>query len=129
MKQIILAIILIAFPVALFSGYEAYSSQGMQASPAGLGDLSPFKTIVSDVQGLADRGDMPGAAKRITDFESAWDQAETAIRPLNQEQWGNIDGAADTALRTVRAASPAPDKVKLALAALMAALNDPSKPV
>ena len=70
---------------------------------------------------------MAGAAKRITDFETAWDQAETAIRPLNQTQWGNIDQASDGALSAVRKSKPDPAAAKAALATLMATLNDPSK--
>jgi len=127
MKQLLLAIALIALPVALFSGYEIYGARTAQAASTGLGDLSSFKTIITDVQALADKGDMPGAAKRITDFETAWDQAETAIRPLDQTGWGNIDMAADGALKVVREAKPQPDKVKSTLATLLAELNDPSK--
>lgn len=128
MTQILLAFVLIAVPIALFSGYELYNVNTAEAASTGLGDLSQFQTIVTDVQALADEGDMAGAQKRITDFESAWDSAEAAIRPLNQTQWGNIDDAADTALKAVRARTPAPDTVKSSLAALMAALTDPSKP-
>ena len=127
MKQILLAIALIALPVAMFSGYEMYSGSTAQAAPAGLGDLSNFKTIISDVQALVDKGDMAGAAKRITDWESAWDQGETAIRPLNPTQWGNIDQASDGALSAVRSSSGTPEQAKAALATLMAELNDPSK--
>lgn len=127
MKQIFLAIALIALPVAMFSGFEMYSSTHAEAAPAGLGDMSAFKTIVGDAQALADKGDMAATAKRMTDWESAWDQAAKAIRPLNQAQWGNIDAASDAALDAVRAAPPVPDAVKTALAALMAELNDPSK--
>src|SRR4051794_8826748 len=99
MKQILLAIVLIAVPVALFSGYELYMPGRAVAATSGLGDMSAFKTIIADVQALADKGDLPGAAKRITDFESAWDEAETAIRPLDQTAWGNVDFAADSALK------------------------------
>jgi len=127
MKQLFLAIALIALPVALFSGYEFYGANTAQAAAAGLGDLSNFKLIITDVAALAGKGDMPGAARRITDFETAWDQAETAIRPLDQAGWGNIDMAADGALKAVRSPSPQPDKVKAALATLLAELNDPSK--
>ncbi len=127
MKQIFLAIALIALPVVLFSGFEMYSATHAAAAQTGLGDMTAFKTIVGDAQALADKGDLAATAKRMTDWESAWDQAETAIRPLNQTQWGNIDEASDAALHAVRAASPAPDAVKAALAALMAELNDPSK--
>ena len=126
-KQILLAIALIALPVAGFSVVEVYASNHAPAAQTGLGDMSAFKTIVGDAQALADKGDLPGASKRMTDWESAWDQAETAIRPLNQSQWGNIDEASDGALHAVRAATPAADKVKAALATLMAELNDPSK--
>ena len=126
-KQTFLAIALIAAPVALFSGYELYSTHGVEAAQAGLGDLSYLKTIITDVQGLVDKGDMPGAGKRITDFESAWDQGETAIRPLNPTQWGNIDQAADGALSAVRKSTPDPAAAKAALATLMATLIDPSK--
>ena len=127
MKQILLAILLIAAPVGMFSAYEVYSPTTAKAAGTGLGDLSAFKIIIADAQALVDKGDLVGAAKRMTDWESAWDQAETAIRPLNQTQWGNVDEASDAALHAVRAATPASDKVKAALATLMAELNDPSK--
>lgn len=127
MKQVLLAIMLIAVPVAMFSGYEVYTVGAAQAATGGLGDLSNFKTIIADVQALIDKGDMPGAAKRITDFEAAWDQAETAIRPLNQGQWGNIDQASDGALSAMRSSKPDAARAKDAVATLMAELNDPSK--
>jgi len=127
MKQVLLAIVLIAVPVALFSAFQVYSSRLAQTASSGLGDMSAFKAIVSDVQALADKGDMAGAAERVTDFETAWDQAETAIRPMSPSQWANVDQAADGALKSVRASTPAPDKTKAALATLMAELNDPSK--
>lgn len=126
MKQVLLALFLIAVPVAAFSGYEVFSGSA-QAAQGGLGDMSAFITIVGDVQASVEKGDMPAAAKRVTDFEAAWDQAETAIRPLSPVQWGNVDQAADGALKAVRSPTAAPDKVKSALATLMAELTDPSK--
>lgn len=127
MKQILLAIALIALPVAMFSGYEVYSAGNAQAAPAGLGDLSSLKTIISDVQAFVEKGDMRGAAKRITDWESAWDQGQTSIRPLNPTEWGNIDQASDAALSAVRDTKSTSVRAKAALATLMAELTDPSK--
>jgi hypothetical protein len=127
LKQIVLAIVLIAVPVAIFSGYEVYAAGKAEATTVGLGDLSSLKTIITDVQALVDKNDMAGAKARITDFESAWDQAETAIRPLNPTQWGNIDQAADGALSAVRKGTPDVAAAKAALATLVATLNDPSK--
>ncbi|WP_052675374.1 hypothetical protein [Agrobacterium arsenijevicii] len=127
MRQILLAIALIAAPVAAFTSFELYTSTA-PAETVGLGDLSSFRTIIADVQTLASKGDLAGAAKRITDYETAWDQAETAIRPLNQHDWSNIDAASDTALKALRQSSPSADKVSKALAALMTVLGNPAQP-
>ena len=127
MKQLLLALLLIATPVAVFTGFEVYARSGAVAT-AGLGDLSALKTIIADVQALAEKGDMAGAAKRITDFESAWDLGQTSIRPLNPTYWGNIDQASDEALAAVRNAKATKDTVKQPLANLMTELSDPSHP-
>jgi len=127
MRQILLALALIAAPVAAFTGFELHASNA-PAQTAGLGDLSSFKAIVADVQGLAAKGDLAGAAKRITDYETAWDQAETAIRPLDQNGWNNIDAASDAALTALRQSSPSADTVQKTLSALMAALDNPARP-
>ena len=126
LRQAVLATALIVAPVAAFTGYEVYFTKSVQAA-TGLGDLTQFKTIIADVQALVDKGDMSAAAKRITDYETAWDQAETAIRPLDQTEWGNIDQASDGALSAVRKGKPDESAAKAALAVLMTTLNDPSK--
>ena len=125
-RHILLAFVLIALPVAGFTAVE-FAIGPSQASAAGLGDLSAFKTIIADVQALATKGDLTGAAKRVTDYESAWDAAETAIRPLNQTEWNNIDSASDDALKALRRATPSSDEVKKTLEVLIATLDDPTK--
>ena len=117
---------LIGVPVAAFSGFQVYAGTTTTAD-ANLGDLSAFKAIIADVQTLAAKGDQTGAAKRITDYEAAWDAAETAIRPLNPTQWTNIDAASDDALKALRRSTPKADEVTKTLAALMTVLTDPSK--
>jgi hypothetical protein len=126
MRQIFLAIALIIAPVAAFTGFELYANSA-PAKTAGLGDLSSFKTIIADVQALAAKGDLTAAAKRITDYETAWDQAEAAIRPLNPTYWNNIDAASDAALKALRQSAPSADKVNKTLTALMAVLNNPAQ--
>jgi hypothetical protein len=127
MKQLFLAIALIIAPVAAFTGFEVYA-KSTATSVGSLGDMSPFKVIIADVQAMAAKGDLPAAAKRITDYESAWDEAETAIRPLNPTYWGNVDAASDAALKALRQATPSIDKVNKTLLRLMMVLNDPSQP-
>ena len=124
MKQILLATALIALPVAAFSGYKLYlapTTAGAQVS-AGIGDTSAFTTIITDVQAFADKGDLASAKTRITDFEIAWDENAKGLRPMDPATWGSIDGAADTAMKAVRAGTPDAAAIKVALAALQASL-------
>jgi hypothetical protein len=127
MKQLLLATALILAPVGAFTAFQMAFVGSAQAD-ASLGDLSPLKAIVADVQKIAATGDFAAAASRITDFETAWDDDENGMRPLNPTAWGNVDDAADKALKSLRKGTPTADVVTPALAALMAALDDPSKP-
>ena len=125
MKQLLLATALIAVPVAAFTGFNLFTAQATVQS-AGLGDLSPMRTVIADVQTIAASGDFTAAEKRITDFETAWDDAAAAMRPLDPGAWGNVDQAADDALSALRDPAPAADTVTTTLAALSGALTDPS---
>ncbi|WP_379063603.1 hypothetical protein ACHMW4_19990 [Mesorhizobium sp. UC22_110] len=127
MKQILLAIALIAAPAAAFTGFELYAG-ATTAKTADLGDLSSFKAIIADVRALAAKGDLAAAAKRITDYETAWDQAQSAIRPLNPNDWNTIDAASDDALKALRKSTPSAAEVDKTLAVLAAALDNPAHP-
>ncbi len=123
MKRLLIALLL-ASPVMITA---MVPSSAFAASPqAKLGDLSSFKTIISDTIVLAGKGDLVAAKKRITDYETAWDAAEPELYPLNKVEWGIIDDASDSALDALRDNAPDAAKVKSSLAALMAALQTPA---
>lgn len=125
MKQLFLATALIAVPVVGFTGFQVYvarANAATNASAASLGDLSTFAGIVTDVQGIAAKGDLAGAKTRIKDFEIAWDQAEAGLKPMDPDHWHMIDEAADAALTAIRADNPNPQAVGDALTALQASL-------
>ena len=124
MKQLFLASTLILAPVAAFTAFNVYRA-GATVSEVSLGDMTSFKTIITDVQNIAGTGDSVAAETRITDFETAWDDAAGAMRPLNPTSWGNVDDAADAALGALRANAPAADEVSNTLTTLMAELNNP----
>jgi hypothetical protein len=126
MKQVLLAIVLVLVPVAAFAGFHVLTTPNV-SNARGLGDLTAFKTIVTDVQVQVDKGDMVAAAARMTDYESAWDQGQTSIRPLNPTYWGNVDAASDGAIKALREPHPSPEKVRKTLSGLTASLDDPSK--
>jgi hypothetical protein len=128
MKQFLLAFLLIAAPVAAFSTFQIYLVPAA-VKAASLGDLSALKAIVADTQNITKTGDTKAAEKRITDFETMWDEAEDKMRPLNETAWGVVDGAADKALHALRDDAPDATKVDTAVAGLISALENPNSGV
>ncbi len=127
MRQLLLATALIALPVAAFTGYNVYAAKAAvtaNAPSASLGDLSSFRTIITDVQAIAANGDLVAAKTRIKDFEIAWDDNETGLKPMDPAHWGMIDEAADGAFTALRSGKPDPALVTEALVALQASLQD-----
>lgn len=130
MKQILLATALIALPVATFTAFQAFLAPAVAATVASvdpLGDLSALSTIIAEVQSIAASGDYTKAETRITDFETAWDDAASAMRALDSNAWGNVDQAADAALDALRAGTPDATAVLATLGDLMAKLTDPAQ--
>ena len=127
MKQFLLATVLIALPIGAFTAFQIYTqSAPAVAAEASLGDLSPLKVIVADTESIVAKGDMVAAEKRITDFESLWDEDQATMQPLNKAAWGTVDDAADAAIHSLRSKAPDAAKVTAALAGLASALDNPS---
>ena len=127
MKQILLVLLLTAVPVAAFTGFQIYvvPHQVQAAEVKSLGDLTAMIAIITDVKAIAATGDFAKAKTRITDFETAWDDAEPTLHPLNPEAWGVVDSAADHALKALRAGTPDDVTVTASLLELSAALANP----
>lgn len=126
-KQFGLAVALIAVPVGLFTAAEVWlvPHPAMAEAAPSMGDMGPLQVIVTDVQAIVAKGDLPGAATRITDLESAWDDDQAVMQPLNPTAWGAVDGLIDTALHALRDKAPDAAKVTAALTALQAGLANP----
>ncbi|TDP46389.1 hypothetical protein [Zavarzinia compransoris] len=126
MKKYLLALAIVTAPVAM-TGLAAVPAQAAAAAPASaLGDLSLYEAIAKDTLALVTKGDLAAAQKRITDFETAWDDDQPDLRPRNVDQWGVIDDAADRAIAALRAGKPVQSEAKDAVAGLIAALQNPA---
>lgn len=130
MKQILLAVLLIALPTSVFTVVEIWmlpvqhsEMTSHKADP--LGDLSGYESIVSDTRSLVDAGKLTEAELRVTDFETKWDKAESTLRPKAPSAWGNVDTAADHVFAALREKAPDTSKVDNVLAVLSTTLANP----
>ncbi|WP_336366396.1 hypothetical protein [Marinobacter sp. C2H3] len=136
MKQFLLAAFLIAVPVVAFSTAEiAQHTESPSASAANntmhrsLGDLSEYESIVEETRNLAAQGDLKAAEKRVTRFETLWDDEEDTLRPQAPNAWGNVDAAADKTFAALRAAHPDEAKALAALDHLSETLKSPDQAI
>jgi hypothetical protein len=125
MKQLLLATALVVLPAAGFFAWMPRTSETVLTAPAGLGDLTPFKAIVSDVQSIAATGDLIAAEKRVSDFETAWDDAEPQLRARDAASWASVDDAADAAFAALRAGVPDKATIAATLDTLQASFRAP----
>lgn len=69
-------------------------------------DVATLRTIAQDTLTLVSAGDHAGAVTRVKDLETAWDDAQPTLQPLDDTGWTVIDGQIDQVLTAVRASSP-----------------------
>lgn len=93
------------------------------ASPMPLGDLSVFRQITTDTQGLVQANDLAGARTRITDLETAWDNAQPTLKPMNSDKWSTMDGDIDDVLKCLRASQPNATECATSLQLLLDEIN------
>ena len=82
-----------------------------------------YRTIAQDTLELVDSGDQSGAAKRITDLETAWDDDQASLQPTDCQTWTFVDQQIDPVLSSVRASNPDPSSEDKALQALLVTLG------
>ena len=90
---------------------------------APLGDVSQFVVITQDTLTYVQGGQQSQATSRITDLETAWDQAAATLQRRDKAAWTRVDDKIDTALREVRSTSPVAANEEAALKDLLTQLG------
>jgi uncharacterized membrane-anchored protein len=85
--------------------------------------VATYKKITQDTLGLVNSGDQSGAKSRITDLETAWDEDQSTIQPMDCQAWTYVDQQIDPVLAAVRASSPDKGSEDQALQALLVTLG------
>ncbi|MFE3029820.1 COG4705 family protein [Nocardia tengchongensis] len=86
-------------------------------------EIAKFHTIASDTLALVQAGKQSEAKTRIKDLETAWDQDESTLKPLDGSGWKVLDGQIDDVLHAIRASHPDSTAEAQRLTALLATLG------
>ncbi len=86
-------------------------------------DVTQLRTISQDTLDLLASGDQAAATSRIGDLETAWDDAQARLEPLDETAWTFLDSEIDAALTAVRASSPDAAEEQQALSVLVVSLT------
>jgi hypothetical protein len=101
----------------------ASTAPGSAAAHFPPAEIAKFRTIAQDTLAKVQAGDQSGARDRGTDLETAWDEDEPNLRPLDGKAWGVLDRQTDAALNAVRAGHPDPAAETQALNTLLSSLR------
>jgi hypothetical protein len=86
-------------------------------------EVAALRTISEDTLSQVTAGDSAAAKSRATDLETAWDDAQDKLEPLDGTAWKFLDSEIDDALTAVRDTTPDVDAEKQALTTLIASLT------
>jgi hypothetical protein len=86
-------------------------------------EISKFRTITKDTLEKLQAGDQAGATARIKDLETAWDNDQPTLQPLDENAWQVLDRQIDSTLKALRASRPDPATETQTLTTLLTALH------
>jgi uncharacterized membrane-anchored protein len=86
-------------------------------------DVTNFRNITADTLAKLQAGDHEGATARIKDLETAWDDAQPTLQPMDDATWTAVDGRIDVVLKALRSSTPDLAAEKDALTNLIGALQ------
>jgi hypothetical protein len=86
-------------------------------------EVAKFRAVTQDTLAQVRAGDQSGATARVKDLETAWDDDQATLQPLDDTGWTVLDGQIDSVLKSVRASNPDPATETQTLTALLTSLK------
>ena len=86
-------------------------------------EVAKFRTIAADSLTQVQAGDQTAATARIKDLETAWDNDQPTLQPMDDASWTVLDGQIDKVLKALRASNPDPATETQTLTTLLTSLR------
>ncbi|MGO4613566.1 hypothetical protein AB4305_16830 [Nocardia sp. 2YAB30] len=86
-------------------------------------EVARLRTITQDTLALVESGKQNAATARIKDLETAWDQDQSSLQPMDEAGWDVVDHSIDSALKALRAHNPDPATETRTLTTLLTTLG------
>ena len=86
-------------------------------------EVAKLRTVTQDTLAKVQAGDQTGATARVKDLETAWDDDQTTLQPLDDTAWTVLDGQIDSVLKALRASTPNPATETQTLTTLLTSLK------
>ena len=86
-------------------------------------EIAKFRVVTQDTLAKVQAGDQAGATSRIKDLETAWDNDQGTLQPINSTAWSILDRQIDAVLKALRSSSPDANAQTQALTTLLVDLR------
>ena len=86
-------------------------------------EVAKFRAVTQDTLAKVQAGDQAGATARVKDLETAWDDDQATLQPLDDTGWTVLDGQIDSVLTALRASNPDPATETHTLTTLLTSLK------
>ena len=86
-------------------------------------DRAALRTVTQNTLARVQAGDQKAAKTRVKDLETAWDDDQGRLEPLDKQAWSALDGEIDAVLTAVRSTSPDPATETATLQTLLTSLG------
>jgi uncharacterized membrane-anchored protein len=86
-------------------------------------EVAKFRVVVADTLAKLQAGDQSGATARIKDLETAWDDDQSSLEPMDDIGWAVLDGQIDSTLTALRAKKPDLAEEKQTVSTLLTSLQ------
>jgi Repeat of Unknown Function (DUF347) len=116
-------------PTGAASGEEASPPSASGTLPAQASatfppaEIAKFRVITQDTLAKVQARDQAGATNRIKDLETAWDDDQATLQPINSTAWSILDRQIDAVLKALRSSSPDTNSQTQALTTLLVDLR------